>query len=403
MPTTRFAARALLALAALAPCQAALAQTAYTFTNVVDSTMVSGFTFLDDIAFDGDTVAVGGAARIFKVTAGVPTTIATVGQFSPVGTLQNFGSFRRIGLSEGNVSFVANTNSLTAVLRGSGGSLTKIAAEGDMSPNGTISFLPGDTMASISGTSVAFKADTATNTNSGIFIGSGGPLSTIRPPVNTSHVGPTLSGNRAAFVEFPRGLGGSPAIYTSDGGALTTIAKAGDSSPAGPIGLVSFFGPPEISGDVVAFHASVPGGRAILTGNGGPLTAIVKEGDAAPGGGVFTSLGELRVANNGQQVAFAGGAGEGDSGTTAMFVSNNGVLSKVIQSGDSLFGATAFVGNVAALDRSGSGRVAFGYFHPGGISGIAIATPVPEPATASLAACAGLAFPLRRRVSPRLA
>lgn len=402
MPTTRFAARALLALAALAPSHAALAQTAYTFTNLIDSTTVPTLTPTVDIAFDGDTVAVGGADQIFKITGGVRTTIATLGQSSPLGSIVNFGSFKKIGLSEGNVSFIASSNSRTGVLRGAGGGLTKIAAVGDMSPAGEISFISPSSLASISGTSVAFAADTRPGLTSGIFIGSGGPLLTIRPPVadiTTLHIGPTLSGNRAAFKE--NGPGSSGAILTSDGGPVTTIVKTGDPAPSGTF-TVSNLGYPEISGDVVAFKGQYSGGgQGIFTGNGGPLTTIAKTGDAAPSG-VFTGFDMGQTADNGQQVSFRGFFGTSDG----YFVSDGGVISTVIKRGDMLFGQpVSLVGESGgALDRSGSGRFAFTYYLAAtNVRGIAIATPVPEPATASLAACAGLAFPLRRRVSPRLA
>jgi hypothetical protein len=155
-----------------------------------------------------------------------------------------------------------------------------------------------------------------------------------------------------------------------------------------------------ISGDAVAFSARVTGGTAIFTGNGGPLLTVVKTGDPAPSG-AFNGLTLCGVANNGLDVAFLGQWSTGGEGA---FVSSGGVTSPVIERGDMLFGQE-FVGfrlGGVVFDASGSGRVAFAYGLANGVTGIALATPVPEPGAAVviLGACSALPTARRMRRQP---
>jgi hypothetical protein len=75
---------------------------------------------------------------------------------------------------------------------------------------------------------------------------------------------PAISGNRVAFVgDFSDGTG----VFVSSGGALTTIAKAGDTAPNG-----SFirFDSPAIGSSTVAFRGFYPPQTfGIFAGNGG--------------------------------------------------------------------------------------------------------------------------------------
>ena len=94
----------------------------------------------------------------------------------------------------------------------------------------------------------------------------------------------------------------------SAGGVLTTIAVAGDPTPAG--GTFAEFGEPATNdAGTVVFRARVDGAAAhegIFASNGGVLTPVVLEGDAAPGGGAYTRFEEDVVVNQLGTVAFRG-------------------------------------------------------------------------------------------------
>ncbi len=108
-----------------------------------------------------------------------------------------------------------------------------------------------------------------------------------------------LSGGTAAF----RGLyGNQEGIFIGAGGPLTTIAKKGDSTPSGE--TFSSVLDPTISGGTVAFLGSFAGGSGIFTGNGGALSSVVKTGDESPGGNPFSGFSAPAIAFN--MLAFRG-------------------------------------------------------------------------------------------------
>jgi hypothetical protein len=394
MLASRRATCALLAAAALAAVPAARAQTAYTFTNVIDTTTDLGILGNEGLALDGDTVAIHRFSDIFTMTGGVRTNIAKVGDSTPAGTIQGLNVAQFLSLSGYTVAFIADTTSAlggNAVLTGAGGPLTKIAAEGDATPAGQIASIRGSSRASIDGNSVAFAATVRPSITSTVFVSTGGVLTTIAGPAATItefHEGPRLSGNRVAFTKD--GVSDFEILSVADG-SQTTIVKLGDPAPIGTFrhGLLRT---PEISGDVVAFQGYYSDGSdngvGVFTGNGGPLTTIVKTGDPAPGGTFFdVTLGQ--IAENGQQVSFTGSWENNGSG---VFVSDGGVISTVIKRGDLLFGQPVQILRTekVPLDPHGSGRVAFGYILANGVRGIAMATPVPEPAAGVTGAIAAL-------------
>jgi hypothetical protein len=244
------------------------------------------------------------------------------------------------------------------------------------------------TRISSSGGNVAFKAQYADG--QGFYLAAGGmltsivnsgdpaPAGTFPLPGGSSGIaeGAALSGDRVAFVA---GYSGQQGVFTGNGGALTTIAKTGDPAPSGTFGQSNAFSQNVISGDMVAFRGVYPGGAGIFTGNGGSLTTIVKTGDPAPSG-TFTSLAVGGIASNGDDVSFFGQW----AGGTGAFVSDNGTIIPVVKTGDLLFGqpltSLAMNQNKIGLDPRGRGNVVFSYILANGDSGVAMATPVPEPA-----------------------
>jgi hypothetical protein len=106
----------------------------------------------------------------------------------------------------------------------------------------------------------------------------------IEAPLDASHLiddFPSISQGNVAFVSLE---GTTAGVYVGNGGPLTTIAKIGDPGPIGA--LVAFNAGPSIDDGVVAFEAGYNAGLGggIFTGNGGPLTTINKSTDPVNGG-----------------------------------------------------------------------------------------------------------------------
>jgi hypothetical protein len=376
-----------------------LASAAYTFTNIVDSTTDSGLLFAH-FAIEGSTVAVKLSDEVFKVEAGVRTTIAKQGDPAPSGDFPSlFSASGGVDVRGGTVVFRGQYTGGSGIFTGSGGPLTTIAKTGDASPVGAVAGIAGATDLGISGNSVAFTALVSTPaTQVVVFRSTAGTLTPIAktgdPAPSGTFIslpfGAAIGGNRVATVG---GYGGGGAgLFTGDGGALTTIAKRGDAGPGGT--LDGTFQPFAMSGDTVAFEATAGGVSALFTGSGGPLTRIVKVGDPAPTG-TFSMFDVGGIANNGSDVLFSGdwtGGGQG------LFLSSHGATTSILQRGNLLFGQSLIGVAVLSrsLDPSGSGNVAFRYTLANGVSGIALATPVPEPAALTLA-LAALAPAIRRR------
>jgi hypothetical protein len=210
----------------------------------------------------------------------------------------------------------------------------------------------------------------------------------------------SLYGETVAFVGryfHPESGTESVGVFLGSGGPLTTLIKSGD---AAPIGAFSEFGNPSFDGNRLAFHGRDGGGSAIYKYQNGTLTLIARIGDTAPSG-TFDVLSDPLVGGN--TVAFIGSFDE--SLKHGLFTSVGGDVTPVIKTGDSLFGSTLvqLVGSPNglrefALDSSGSGTLAFTYRLADGRFGLAIARPVPEPSSCALALLCFAGVALVRRV-----
>ena len=131
-----------------------------------------------------------------------------------------------------------------------------------------------------------------------------------------------------------------------------------------------------------AFTVTAPGAASSLAAVSA-LTKIAKSGDVAPIGtfdqGGFLDFGFPAI--SGDTVAFSGNYGNGSG--EGIFTGNGGPLTTVIKTGDSLFDSTVASLSFTrfGLDPDGSGNLAFSYSLADGRSGIAMATPVIEPGT----------------------
>ncbi len=204
------------------------------------------------------------------------------------------------------------------------------------------------------GERVAFYATVKASAGggSGIFTGNGGPTTAI---ALTS--GPTFSSfgrspsiNTAGTVAFAASLKSSiGGLFTSDGGAATTIQVDGDSTYGGGIPSINTAG-------MVAFTAALnAGGSGVFIGNGGVKTAIVLSSEPTfslfdinlqvNAAGTVAFLGYLDAGGNG---IFTGNGGA----TTTIALSNGPTFSAFFAPSINAAGTVAFKAN---LDAGGSG------------------------------------------------
>ena len=197
--------------------------------------------------------------------------------------------------------------------------------------------------------------------------------------------------NDAGTVVFRNNRG--TGIFTTSGGLITTIVDS--SSP------FNYFGdaPSINSAGRVAFVAGVNGidggTYGIYSGNGGPLTTI------ADLSGPYSYLGDFYSyqpsINASGMVAFSAGL---DAGGGGVFIGDGTVTSKVIGAGDPLFGSVVMGAGVSPNGLNDAGQVAFIYQLANGTTGIAVATPVPEPSV-SLLLAVSFGLSLARRTTRR--
>jgi hypothetical protein len=406
---------ALLALAALAGLLPHVVAASYTFTNIVDNTTSAPFgTF--DIAF-GEPALSGGIVAfrgryfnpdtlnteygIFTGNGGPLTTIAKTGDLGPTGAFGN--NIGHAAISGGVVAFGADYRTSdgmgveSGVFKGSGGPLTTIATTDDAAPAGTYT---GFGSVSIDGSTVAFKGSYPQR--SGIFRGDGGALAAIvktgdAAPIgsfdfNSAFLAPAISGETVAFGAYSSGINSFAGIVKGSGGPLTTIVEKLDPAPSGTF---TGFGDVSISGQTVAFAAIFDGStkQGIFAGTGGPLTTIAKSGDAAPSG-VFLEFGNPSI--SGISVAFTASF----DGKRGLFTTSGGPVTEIISSGDSLFGST--ITNLSfqrfGLDPFDGSSLAFEYELADGRVGIAMANVVPEASGIAITSIALLIGLTRARI-----
>jgi hypothetical protein len=256
------------------------------------------FHFLNNGGIDNGTVAFvssyDGGKGIFTGNGGLVTTVAKTGDPAPSGTFTNFDP---PFISGGSVAFSAQfNNNSQGIFLASGGSLTTVVKTGDAAPSGQF-FGFGSRPAMSAGT-IVFSAD-YTGAGTGIITSSGGTLTELVKAGD-----PAPSGTFYAFgdpavsdgtVAFHGSYNNGDGIFTASGSAIRTIAKVGDPAPVGT--FTSFFVlDPAISHGTVAFYGEFGNGdEGIFTSTGGALTTVIKTGDPLFGSTVnglsFSGLG----------------------------------------------------------------------------------------------------------------
>lgn len=375
----------------------------YKFTNIADNTTEGPNGRFSDFVFpsvSGKRVAFLGQwtandSGIFTSEGGELTTIVKSGDPGPTGF---FWGFRDLSLSGENVAFVGgitDPREMSGVFVGNGGPLTTIAYKRDPAPSGIFWDFRDP---KLSGDTVAFQATYGIGPlDDGVFTGFGGSLTTIAKQGDQfsgitllSFFNPTISGHRVAFLATYSDVG----IFTDDGGALSLIAEAREPVPAGGFAAVAI---PTISGQNIAFFAAKDNGEAgIYLHDGSGLTTITKLGDSAPKG---TLQGFYDAEVGGDSVAILAAYGEilFDPSDVGIFTGSGEALTSVIKTGDPLFGSTLTDFDASqrrnsrafGFDSSGADSIAFVYRLADGRVGVALATPVPEP-SAILLLVAGL-------------
>jgi hypothetical protein len=372
-----------------------------------------------------------GAAAVHAKTFSLSKILDTGGQFSSIG-----------GVSINNDGTLAFTAQLDGGGEGifsyDGQSLHTIAdTNGEFSSLNWLRINAAGEVAFLANYDVGFPAGGQT-----IFVGDG---QTPTPIVNTSgsffQFGLPMLNDAGDIVVRGQLDNGNWGIFRVRGGVVTTIAD--QSGPFDQISMSYFENVPSIDDDgTVAFSGWLDAGpRGIFVGSGGPPTPVVDDT------GLFGSFGWVPFINNGS-VLFSATL---DDGTSGLFLKNgtetslvaessaaafgffNGVFNgsgdvafaacfldqdgcaeigimtgsdptadTLVREGGLLFGATVeSVGSVFGLNESG--QIAFSFELDNGLSGIAVATPVPEPSGLCLIVTAMAIGASRHTISRRVA
>ncbi len=369
----------------------ALAQN-YTYTNVVDSNSATfaqfGIPRINNAGFISFNASLDSGRRgVYRSNGTTTVTIAdTTGPFQ--------GFFNETDINDaGQVAFGAATT-VAGVYRGSGGPITTIADS-----SGSLGTFRPHVRINESGL-VAFNATgEGFSPTAFVLAGSGGTLTTIGispASINTSDVyQPEI--NDAGLVSYGRwhlvpgvpggsGVSLSESLETSNGGTGATLFDF-----ANPLSFASRnkAAPINNSGHSV-FTAGVDagGGDKILLHDGTGIQTLIDTSD-----GQFQSFVRPEI-NASDDLAFLGTL---TGGTLGIFDGPNGTTDRVVIDGQSLFGSTMNIDSSAFGGMNDAGQIVFRYSLGDGRTGIAIATPVPEPAGTLALAAASLGLLHRRR------
>ena len=267
-----------------------------------------------------------------------------------------------------------------------------LARTGDAAPdgNGTFESLFGVVLNDAGQAAfLGFLTGTAGGTadGQGVFRGDGGALTQVARGGQAAPDGNGTFGGfgfaalndagQAAFTGELTGTAGGTAddtgVFRGDGGALTQVARGGQTAPDGNGTLFGFNRPALNDAGQAAFSGTLTGtagGNAdrggVFRGDGGALTQVARAGRAAPdGNGTFSGFGSPAL-NDAGQAAFRGfltGTAGGSADNSGLFRGDGGALTQVARTGraapdgngtfDRFFspvlnvsGQVAFVGNL---------------------------------------------------------
>ncbi len=227
-----------------------------------------------------------------------------------------------------------------------------------------LALLPAMTLAQNRTETIAFSGRTAPDGNGtfALLFGGLGP-----PRLNNS-------GQVGFYATFNGTSGGNSddrGVFWGTGGAITQIARAGQSVPDGNGNFTDFSVPNLNSSGQVSFLASLNGttggtsdDRGVFLGSGGGLTQIAREGQAAPdGNGVFTDfIGTSPQINDSGQVAFHArltGFGAPINENQGIFRGNGGALTQVARKGQAAPDGNGTFSQLSDPTINNAGQVAF--------------------------------------------
>jgi PKD repeat protein len=315
------------------------AQGRYSFTNVVDNTQTfSGRQFdfrgSSPQMNDSRTLAFGSQVEdaanhnlvdlgYFRMApGGAPITIAAIS--TGLTSVSQFGAFPFINAS-GLVSVTGanlNNESDRGIYVGSGGPLTKIA--GNAADQPFLDFNNSDTWINTSGT-VAFRADLRAG-GAGVFTGKGGAVTTIADSSRFSYLGDPVMTDAGAVVFWGRTNDGVEGIFASTGGVISTIVdNTGEFASFGILPSIN------ASGSVAFSAYRDDNSSGVFLASGGVITTI------ADSSGAFSLFLPQVSINDKGTIVFSGILKDGRRG---IFTGPDPVLNKVVVVGDQLFGGT---------------------------------------------------------------
>jgi len=176
---------------------------------------------------------------------------------------------------------------------------------------------------------------------------------------------------QVAFFAFQNG--GSINLFAQ--GTFTRIARDGDPAPGG--GLFSLNFAPNNSGPFINKHGDIvfsanlsTGGAGVFSFSNGNLTRIAGPGDTIPGKGTLTTRNSPSISKSGQ-IAFAGQTSSGD---IAAYLFKNGQLIRVVGKGDEFLEIQS-VNFIPFVQINDKGQVAISGGSSNGEGAIVIATP----------------------------
>lgn len=397
-----------LLLAASAP---ATASASYRFTNIVDTSQAAPIgtfsNFPTVAAIRGSTVAFRGFFSndsrdgIFTGDGGPLNTIVQSYDTAPTGL---FHGVVEPAIGNGFISFSGfyGDYDTYGIHKEEGGQLHTIAQSGDAAPVGEFTLFE---YLQASGDRVAFRASYNDGRESGLFLSQNGALQLVvregdAAPVGVfKHIydfdvaGPTIAFRGGYSDGFRHNMG----LYRKTGDATEIVIENGDPSPAGPIVNVKDFAVSGESTIFVGLLSDYQSQALLLAGPEGVFTKIAATGDPAPGG-AFARFGGVAI--QGTKVIFT--AAYDDERTQGIFSYSEGRIEPIIRTGDIFFGRpiVGLTFGAAGLDEGGSGNIAFGYLTDR--YGIAVASPVPEPAWISSVTTIAVLSVMRLRRPPIL-
>ena len=347
----------------------------FRFVNVADSTQgFTGFSTFPainnygDVAFEASVL---GGEGIFKSQDGTVTTIA---QSSPNG-LSLFGGDPAINAA-GTVAYEANIGTAREIFT-SDGTSTKIIV--NTLDQGLIARFLGSPSINRSG-EVAFFGTRNGFVSQAIFVGNGGPLTTVLDTTTADFNSlQNVAINASDKIVFVAGTSNIlDGMFVLD--ARKDLKQNGKNSDNQPIDIVDTnnpafgsFGDPVINkfGTVANDVFSNGINSEILSGDQGGITPRTDFTNAT-----FASF-EHPSINDSDAVAFFAFKNDGSSG---VFIELTGGASPVpvIQTGDSLFGATVTSVDLGRFALNNKFQLAFQYTLDDGRSGVAIASLRPD-------------------------